>query len=70
MSDIGTIRKTVGRSLDTLSPFQRLERLRQNARPFIQQSKYNDKSSRVIVRKTVGPTRSRESGNACGARQD
>jgi len=57
MNDVGTIRKTVGRSLDTLSPFQRLERLRQNARPFIQQSKYNDKSSRVFVRKAVGPAR-------------
>ncbi|BDS05552.1 hypothetical protein NT6N_05920 [Oceaniferula spumae] len=57
MSDIGTIRKTVGRPLETLSPFQRLERLRQNARPFSQNQKHHDDSDRIIIRKTVGAPR-------------
>jgi len=56
MSSIGTIRKTVGKSLERLSPFQRLERLRKNAIPFIQNNKH-ESSDRIIIRKTVGAAR-------------
>ena len=52
----GTIRKTVGEPLERLSPFQRLERLRQNAAPFTRQKKYEESDS-FLVRKTVGAPR-------------
>ena len=58
MNHVGTIRKTVGRSLNELSPFQRIENLRLNAKPFTDHPKYETKSSGVIIRKVVGPTRS------------
>ena len=57
MSHIGTIRKTLGKPLDTLSPFQRLEQLRRNAKPFIKKNQYDDKADRLLVRKTVGAPR-------------
>ena len=56
MSSVGTIRKTVGKPLEKLSPFQRLERLRQNAAPFTKQKKYEESDS-FLVRKTVGAPR-------------
>jgi hypothetical protein len=54
MSGIGSIRKTVGRPLNGISPLLRLERLRVNAKPFIKNPRYNNEAAGVIIRKVVG----------------
>ena len=54
MNDVVTIRKTVGKPLTERSPFERLERLRRNARPFTINANKHTEDDRVLVRKTVG----------------
>ena len=54
MHDVGTIRKIVGKPLTERSPFERLERLRRNARPFTLNANTHTEDDRVLVRKTVG----------------